>query len=114
MRACPCKGVAAPKLFSGHEKGYVIRVGHGTGTSNAAHHLRDYLRTHHPAIAQRISREFVADLSSVTEPQLLELANSAWKSRAKPGYFKRGFTLSGEMRVESTRRLIVSTHSGTV
>jgi hypothetical protein len=25
MRACPCKGVTALKLFSGYEKGYVIR-----------------------------------------------------------------------------------------
>ena len=55
----------------------IIIVGHGTGKSNAASHLRDYLRTHHPAIAQRISRECVADLSSITEPQLLGLANSA-------------------------------------
>ena len=54
----------------------IVIVGHGTGKSNAAHHFRDYLRTHHPAIAQRVVRECVADLSSVTEPQLLELANS--------------------------------------
>jgi hypothetical protein len=54
----------------------IIIVGHGTGKSNAANHFRDYLRTHHPAIAQRIARECVADLSSITEPQLLKLANS--------------------------------------
>ncbi len=52
----------------------IIIVGHGTGKSNAAHHLSDYLRKHHAAVAQRIVRECVADLSSITEPQLLELA----------------------------------------
>jgi hypothetical protein len=55
--------------------GSIILVGHGTGKSNAANHLSEYLRTHQPAIAQRIVRECVADLSSITEPQLLELAN---------------------------------------
>ncbi len=53
----------------------IILVGHGTGKSNAAHHLSDYLRSHQPAIAQRIVSERVADLSSITVPQLLELAN---------------------------------------
>jgi len=52
----------------------IVVVGHGTGKSNAANHLSDYLRTHHPALAKRIVRECVADLSSVTEPQLLKLA----------------------------------------
>lgn len=53
----------------------IIIVGHGTGKSNAANHLSDYLRKHHAAIAERIVRECVADLSSITEPQLLELAH---------------------------------------
>ena len=57
--------------------GSIILVGHGKGKSNAANHLSDYLRTHHPAIAQRIARECVADLSSITEPQLLKLAGGA-------------------------------------
>ena len=55
----------------------IIIVGHGTGKSNAASHLRNYLRAHHPTIEHRIVRECIADLSSITEPQLLELANSA-------------------------------------
>jgi hypothetical protein len=54
----------------------IIIVGHGKGKSNAANHLSDYLRAHHPEVAQRIKRECVADLSSITEPQLLELAKS--------------------------------------
>ena len=54
----------------------ITLVGHGTGKSNAAHHLRDYLRSHQPRIAQRIVSERVADLSSITEAQLVELANA--------------------------------------
>ena len=54
--------------------GSIIIVGHGTGKSNAANHLSDYLRSHHPAVAEKISRECTADLSSITERQLLELA----------------------------------------
>lgn len=54
----------------------IIIVGHGKGKSNAANHLSDYLRTHHPTVAGHITRECVADLSSITEPQLLELANN--------------------------------------
>ena len=50
-------------------------VGHGSGKSSAANHLSDYLRKHHATIAHRIVRECVADLSSITEPQLLALAN---------------------------------------
>jgi len=55
----------------------IILVGHGAGKSNAAHHLTDYLRTHHPAIHQRILREIVTDLSSITTPQLHDLVQQA-------------------------------------
>jgi hypothetical protein len=57
--------------------GRIIVVGHGTGKSNAAHHLIEYLRVHDRAIHERIVREVIADLSSVTTPQLLELAQEA-------------------------------------
>ena len=55
----------------------IVVVGHGTGKSNAAHHLTEYLRTHHPDVYQRIVREVVVDLSSTTPPQLLEIARGA-------------------------------------
>ena len=48
-------------------------VRHGTGKSNAALHLTEYLRSHRHETYQRIVREVVADLSSITTPQLLEL-----------------------------------------
>jgi hypothetical protein len=52
-------------------------IGHGTGKSNAAHHLTEYLRSHRHETYQRVVRELVADLSNVTNPQLLDLARQA-------------------------------------
>jgi hypothetical protein len=57
--------------------GRIVVVGHGTGKSNAAEHLTQYLRTHHRETYQRIVREIEADLSATTIPQLLELAEQA-------------------------------------
>jgi hypothetical protein len=57
--------------------GRIVVVGHGTGKSNAAQHLTEYLRTHHSETYQRIVREINADLSAVTTPQLLALAEQA-------------------------------------
>ncbi|HTC16844.1 MAG TPA: hypothetical protein VK695_13660 [Steroidobacteraceae bacterium] len=57
--------------------GRIVVVGHGTGKSNAAQHLSEYLRTHHRETYQRVVREIGADLSAVTTPQLLELAEQA-------------------------------------
>ena len=53
--------------------GPIIVVGHGTGKSNAAHHFVEFLKDHHSQTYQRVVREVVADLSSITQPQLLEL-----------------------------------------
>lgn len=55
----------------------IVVIGHGTGKSNAAHHLIEHIRSHHPAIYQRIVHEVVADLSSITPPQLLDIARQA-------------------------------------
>jgi hypothetical protein len=57
--------------------GKIIVVGHGTGKSNAAEHLAQYLRTHHHEIYKRVVSELTADLSSITRPQLLVLAEQA-------------------------------------
>jgi hypothetical protein len=54
--------------------GPITVVGHGTGHSNAAHQLVEYLKTHHPETYRRIIGEKVADLSAVTDAQLIELA----------------------------------------
>jgi hypothetical protein len=60
--------------------GKIVVVGNGTGKSNAAHHLTEYLRSHHPETYQCIVREIVTDLSSITPPQLLDLARQALRS----------------------------------
>ena len=60
--------------------GGIVLVGHGAGKSNAAHHLTEYLHSHHRETYQRIVREIVADLSSITTAQLLDLARQALRS----------------------------------
>jgi hypothetical protein len=57
--------------------GRMVVVGHGTGKSNSANQLTEYLRTHHRETYQRIVRETTADLSAITTPQLRELAQQA-------------------------------------
>jgi uncharacterized protein YqfB (UPF0267 family) len=57
--------------------GKIIVVGHGHGKSNAAVRLTEYLRTHHRETYQRVVSELTADLSSITQPQLLALAEQA-------------------------------------
>jgi len=55
----------------------IILVGHGKGASNAAHHLAAYLHEHHPETYACVIAELTADLSSITDPQLLALAAQA-------------------------------------
>jgi hypothetical protein len=55
-------------------EGQIVVIGHGTGKANVAHHLTDYLQTHHPAVHQRVVQQLTADLSTITDPQLLDLA----------------------------------------
>jgi hypothetical protein len=55
----------------------IVVIGHGAGKSNAAKHLTEYLRAHYRETYQRIVSELAADLSAVTTPQLLELAEQA-------------------------------------
>jgi len=58
--------------------GHIVVAGHGTGKSNAAHHLADYLRDHHPETYDRVVSELGEDLDSLTDPQLLAVARRAW------------------------------------
>jgi hypothetical protein len=55
----------------------IVLVGHGTGKSNAAQHLSEYLRSRHYATYQHVVRETAADISHVTEAQLLAIAREA-------------------------------------
>ena len=60
----------------------IIVVGHGTGKSNAAEHLLEYLREHHRDTYQRVVREIALDLSAITLPQLLSLAEHTLTTKA--------------------------------
>jgi hypothetical protein len=79
------RGQRAPEDPAYYEKiaqavahgGMIVVVGHGDGKSNAAHHLTEYLGSHHRQIYQRIVAEIDADLSAITMPQLLDLARQA-------------------------------------
>jgi len=57
--------------------GRIVIVGHGVGKSNAATHLTEFLRTHHPETYARVVREIDVDLSATTAPQLRQLARQA-------------------------------------
>ena len=52
----------------------IVLIGHATGKSNAAEFLKEYLKTHHPEISQRVIATENADLSAVTEPEIEALA----------------------------------------
>jgi hypothetical protein len=58
----------------------IVVVGHGAGHSNAADRLVEFLQLHHPDIFRKVTREVVADLSSLTPPQLLGLGRRALSS----------------------------------
>lgn len=57
--------------------GAIVVIGHGTGRSNAAHHLIEFLHKHHPDTARKVVCEVVADLLGLTAPQLLDLGRRA-------------------------------------
>ncbi len=52
----------------------IVLIGHATGKSNAADFLKEYLKTHHPDISERVIATENADLSAVTEPEIEALA----------------------------------------
>ncbi len=55
----------------------IVIIGRGTGKSDAAHHLVEYLAKKHVETSQKILPELTADLSHITEPELLTLARKA-------------------------------------
>jgi len=61
---------------------HVVVVSHGHGHSDAAHHLVEHLQAHHPDLYGRTVTEVAADLSSLTEPQLLDLGRRALRRQA--------------------------------
>ena len=62
----------------------IVVVGHGAGHSNAADHFMEHLRLHHTDTFGKVVREAVADLSSLTPPQLLALGRRALSAPRQP------------------------------
>jgi hypothetical protein len=62
----------------------IILIGHGTGKSNAAEFLSEYLKAHHPETFQRIIATETADLSALTEPEIEEIAKKHIRAAVIP------------------------------
>ncbi len=54
--------------------GEIVLVGHGTGKSNAAVFLAEYLKNHFPDVFRRVRTVENADLSALSEPEIEALA----------------------------------------
>ena len=55
----------------------IVLIGRGSGQSNEAQHLMAYLATHHPDLSARVLPAITADLSHITDAQLIELGHQA-------------------------------------
>ena len=54
----------------------ILIIGHGTGKSDAGIHLMDELKKRHVAVADKVLDVIAADLSHMTDGQILALARS--------------------------------------
>ena len=55
----------------------IVLVGHGDGHSNAARQFQEFLQHRHPRMFRQVAGPIAADLSAVTDHQLLVLARHA-------------------------------------
>lgn len=60
----------------------IALIGRGKGQSNEAHHFSAYLAAHHPDVAARMLPALTADLSHITDLQLIELGYHALQAAA--------------------------------
>jgi hypothetical protein len=63
----------AAALTPAHE---ILIIGHGTGKSDAGAHLLEHLKKRHVSVAGRVVDVISADLSHITDGQILALARS--------------------------------------
>ena len=61
----------------------IVLIGRGHGQSNEAHHLIAYLAAHHPGLSARVLPTLTADLSHITDGQLIELGHHALLDSAR-------------------------------
>jgi hypothetical protein len=52
----------------------IVLIGHGTGKSNAAKVLAEYLEKHHPELSRRVKANETADLSALTDAEAEAIA----------------------------------------
>jgi phosphoheptose isomerase len=60
--------------------GRIVLIGRGHGQSNEAHHLAAYLKSHHPELFALALPQISADLSHITDAQLIDLGHKALHS----------------------------------
>jgi hypothetical protein len=51
-----------------------LLITHGSGKSNALGAFTEYVNSHHPDLAKKMAGHIEADLTNVTDPQILALA----------------------------------------
>jgi hypothetical protein len=71
------EAIAQALAPGGRADSRIVLIGHGAGHSNAAHRLSDYLHHHHQPHHLRVVNEISADISRLSEHQLLELGRKA-------------------------------------
>ena len=57
--------------------GRIVLIGRGKGQSNEAQHLNTYLASHHPDVVARVLPILTADLSHITDGELIKLGHHA-------------------------------------
>jgi hypothetical protein len=75
----------SPEALSFYEKisdivalgGKILVVGHGAGMGDAAHHLAEYLGSHHRETYRRTVYVKVSDIGDIAIPQIVEIAQDA-------------------------------------
>jgi hypothetical protein len=60
----------------------ILLMGNGTAGSSAMTHLKEFLTTHHPEVAQKIVGALTRDLEALTEGELLQEARAFWQEQA--------------------------------
>lgn len=65
---------AIAETLTGAEE--VLLMGNGTGAGSAMTHLKDFLATHHPNLANKVVGALTLDLEALTKEQLLEEARA--------------------------------------
>jgi hypothetical protein len=64
---------------------FVLFLGHGEGKADAVHNFQSYLKEKHQDLAKKIVGVIEADVSHMTEPQVLAEARAWFDKHHKTG-----------------------------